>query len=1451
MRKEVFVYFLVLLVLGLPVITLSMAAVKNTTTVPVSPSSIVNLTVDGDPSDWVGIPSGDNTYTVSNGEGIWRDMAFDDTGNGSYIYPNGTHTGPPIFDSAGAPWSTVDGKTVALAYTDKFGGTSVEPFWYKHGGMCDLKEFRVRGNESHLFMMFRIENMGSQAIVNEYNAPGGTHWPSDPRFPYVNATGFGKILIQVYVSKDPEATSGRKNATMYGNFNLSSPWDFVVDVAGDVTWSSQYPLGYPRVEFANGTVVHLNQTVPSSDRYQPYKATYVQANCDIYPACIEMAVPYSIIGDPALQTWRFYVVVGGFDEGRWRQVWSTEWAQMMGWPPLFRFCGGEGEDPGGFVYGMGNDPNIIDMAFTASQAKQEALLNEFQTTGQLVQIGAFQDVHFDANGDVKSSLPPPEYTQVLLVKETVGISRVFEPVDYQMMFDDGKCLDAVKQIRVLTEGGVEIPSQVYNVTKYNSGYTKSCNIVFQANVTANSEAMYHIYYGNPDATMPTYPTDLSHMATDVNITVCNTHYKASFVKKDPSWYGIPDYISYLYYNAYNPTENLGRADWSLILMTVMNIPPYWFGPFPEGKPIHGTNVTITEQGPVFIEVKAVYGDWTIAGVNSLIKTFRFYARIPWFTFSADFNLTGANYGHIQTESYLSKTAFYVATYRKTDGSLKTFGISPSQGDFLDWDGTWIDTENVNTTDNPVGISFIVMNGTDPPLTGFRSDQNAIALFQSGSLLEARQELAILLHQGNYVVTEQAHKMMTHPLIVIGFIPPIGEHDLSVSLEAPEFLMPGDSSLLNATVYNRGWSNETDVELQLLVESNLVDSVVISFLQADASYTLSYLWTSAAEGVYNATAYAVPVAGENYTKNNMATRFVVVMYPLIQPVEGQWANYTTYATYSFENDVIIVKGQQNITYDHYISPYLINITRWFKIEEDDWEFNATDWMVVNIMNRRMESYPWSPWYYDGWIETNITLGSTINLFDSTATVVGSQIIEVDEYAIDCWELCPVYEETFKFTYWYDKVSGLLVGMKFEYEYEDYSYRSNLTLIATNIPIGGLPLPSFTHSPSIPFVNETVTFDASASYDPDGTIVDYMWDFGDGTTGNGSIVNHTYTRAGVYTVTLTVTDDEGLSNTATTSVIVVTEAVVKLDVDVDVGSIHFRGEMAEFYILVSCLGEPINTGISAVLYYNGASHTDLSSSVESITTGLYRVTYTIPVDASAGTYVLVVKASILTLRGTALKSFLLSATLTGWNGWLTEIRGDIATIKTDVGAIKVSLEAVNARLDSIDGEIATIETDMGTIQTDISTIHAVLTSINGTLATIQSDIGTIQVNLGQIHATLAALNGTVATIQSDLGTIETDIGNIQLQITHIEGNTTTISTALGTIQGTIVSIRGDVVIVKTDIGEVKIDLEDIKDKLPSAQTTALGISIGSILATIAAIASITAVILLLRRRKTAGY
>jgi len=65
---------------------------------------------------------------------------------------------------------------------------------------------------------------------------------------------------------------------------------------------------------------------------------------------------------------------------------------------------------------------------------------------------------------------------------------------------------------------------------------------------------------------------------------------------------------------------------------------------------------------------------------------------------------------------------------------------------------------------------------------------------------------------------------------------------------------------------------------------------------------------------------------------------------------------------------------------------------------------------------------------------------------------------------------------------------------------------------------------------------VTLSGAGSSDPDGDVLTYAWDFGDGTTGTGATPQHTYADNGNYVVTLTVSDPAGAEATATTSVTV---------------------------------------------------------------------------------------------------------------------------------------------------------------------------------------------------------------------------------------------------------------------------------------------------------------------------
>jgi len=124
-----------------------------------------------------------------------------------------------------------------------------------------------------------------------------------------------------------------------------------------------------------------------------------------------------------------------------------------------------------------------------------------------------------------------------------------------------------------------------------------------------------------------------------------------------------------------------------------------------------------------------------------------------------------------------------------------------------------------------------------------------------------------------------------------------------------------------------------------------------------------------------------------------------------------------------------------------------------------------------------------------------------------------------------------------------------------------YNVILTVIDDDMRVGtdrveivassGEPFASFEASVIEGMIPLTVDFDASESEDVDGEIVSYYWDFGDGATGAGINVSHTYVGGGRFIVTLTVTDDDGRTGTETTEITVYQKPYAEFSADPTIG------------------------------------------------------------------------------------------------------------------------------------------------------------------------------------------------------------------------------------------------------------------------------------------------------------
>ncbi len=140
--------------------------------------------------------------------------------------------------------------------------------------------------------------------------------------------------------------------------------------------------------------------------------------------------------------------------------------------------------------------------------------------------------------------------------------------------------------------------------------------------------------------------------------------------------------------------------------------------------------------------------------------------------------------------------------------------------------------------------------------------------------------------------------------------------------------------------------------------------------------------------------------------------------------------------------------------------------------------------------------------------------------------------------------------------------------------------------------------------------TCAFDAGASYDPDGSLVSYAWNFGDGANGSGITANRSYTAAGGYSVTLTVTDNQGATATAAQNVTV--SAPISDTTPPVISDVKATKSGNTNFILSWTTDEPATT----VVIVNGVTYTDntLSTAHTMTIRGKKGVTYTYYVQSA---------------------------------------------------------------------------------------------------------------------------------------------------------------------------------------------------------------------------------------------
>jgi hypothetical protein len=107
------------------------------------------------------------------------------------------------------------------------------------------------------------------------------------------------------------------------------------------------------------------------------------------------------------------------------------------------------------------------------------------------------------------------------------------------------------------------------------------------------------------------------------------------------------------------------------------------------------------------------------------------------------------------------------------------------------------------------------------------------------------------------------------------------------------------------------------------------------------------------------------------------------------------------------------------------------------------------------------------------------------------------------------------------------------VKLQVKDNDNALGNDTAIVTVRALNGKQPPKANAGGPYFGIVGSPITFNGSGSTDTNRTIVSYVWNFGDRVTGTGVSPTHTYTTAGNYTVTLTVTDNESLTDSDSTN------------------------------------------------------------------------------------------------------------------------------------------------------------------------------------------------------------------------------------------------------------------------------------------------------------------------------
>ncbi len=359
---------------------------------------------------------------------------------------------------------------------------------------------------------------------------------------------------------------------------------------------------------------------------------------------------------------------------------------------------------------------------------------------------------------------------------------------------------------------------------------------------------------------------------------------------------------------------------------------------------------------------------------------------------------------------------------------------------------------------------------------------------------------------------------------------------------PEYPAPGKPVMFNWTASVLTTQTIPSLDVYLLIDGDYTDKITLTDVTPTPALELGFNRSGMMEGVWNVTVYLdapnyIPETDE--TNNELSRTVTVLMRPI--PVLNVSADY--------------VEVGEEVRFDGYSSWGPAQVTA-YMFDFDDG--SGTGWTASAVASHNYTA-PGS--FYSrlmlkdlhgrtsGWSAripiSVMTATEPDRMPRASFNVTPEQGTVEDSFAFTAWTSDDGYIVDYEWDFgdgYTDDRGGRVVTHSFG---DDRVYYVSLTVMDDG---GGLsaayvapvsvkniaPRPAFNASATAAVAGESIRFTAltGAGVDPDdaGPLLTYTWDFGDGTNGSGSRVDHIFRIPGTFNVTLTVVDDDGASGEA---------------------------------------------------------------------------------------------------------------------------------------------------------------------------------------------------------------------------------------------------------------------------------------------------------------------------------